>query len=200
LDAYRDMRDRFGEQLFLAVYGSAALQAACGINANDTAPLRKAANSPIIRELIEKRTAELKGRIDEGGIREALVRAMLYIGSERGGPDERGFEAIRRLRGKFAEGSPLSLAQFKALVREQYFMLLLEPEAALAAIPTLLREYRGDRRQQLELLRKVLTAPGELSPKEQERFQTVSRFFEAESGGAAQPKLLPIASQKKPAA
>jgi uncharacterized protein DUF3141 len=200
LDAFRDMRDRFGEQLFLAVYGSPALQAACGIDANDTAPLRKAPNSPIVRELIEKRAAELKARIGEGGLREALVRAMLYMALERGGPDERTFEAIRRLRGKFAEGSPLSVAQFKNLVREQYFMLLLQPEAALAAIPTLLSECRGDRRHELELLRKVLTARAELSPSEQERFQTISRLFEAESGGAAQAKLLPIASQKKPAA
>jgi len=196
LDAYRDMRDRFGEQLFLAVYGSPALQAACGIDANAAAPLRKAGDSRIAREAIETRVAELKSRIGEGGIREALVRALLYIGLERGGPDERGFEAIRRLRGKFAEGPPLTLAQFKSLVRDQYFMLLLDQEATLAAIPTLLRNHRGNGRKELELLKEVLTARGELSAAEQERFRTIGRLFEAESGGTAQAKLLPLESQK----
>ena len=42
------------------------------------------------------------------------------------------------------KGSRLTLAQFKTIVREQFFMLLLEPEASLAAIPKLLPP--GDRR------------------------------------------------------
>ena len=33
-----------------------------------------------------------------GGLREALVRALLYVGMARNAVDERGFEAIRRLR------------------------------------------------------------------------------------------------------
>jgi hypothetical protein len=56
-------------------------------------------------------------------------------------------EAIRRLRGKFAKGPPLSLAQFKSQVREQYFMLVLDQDAALAAIPTLLRDAKAPARK-----------------------------------------------------
>src|SRR6185312_12115727 len=78
LDVYRDLRDRFGEQLFLAVYGSPMLQAACGIDPKDTKPLRKAQKSLMHRELIEKRIAELRAKFEIGGLREALIRSMLY--------------------------------------------------------------------------------------------------------------------------
>ena len=45
---------------------------------------------------------------------------------------------------------------FKALVREQYFMLLIDEEAALAAIPGLLPESIDDRRAAFATLREVL--------------------------------------------
>jgi len=48
--------------------------------------------------------------------------------------DERSLEALRRVR-RNDSGTRLTLAQFKAMVREQFFMLLLDRDAALAAIP-----------------------------------------------------------------
>ncbi len=98
LDAWRDMTETFAERMFLSVYGSPVLQAAVGIDPADARPLRKAAKSPLHRELLQSRIAELKSRIADGGLRECLVRGLLYVGMARGGADERGFAAIRRLR------------------------------------------------------------------------------------------------------
>ncbi len=193
LDAFRDVRDRLSEQLFLAVYGSPILQAACGIDPKQGRALRKAGKSLIIQELIQKRIAELKAKIPEGGVREALVRGLLFVGLERGGPDERGFEAIRRLRGKFVEGPPLSVAEFKSLVRDQYFMLLLDQDSALAAIPTLLRDSKGAGDKGLSLVKEVLTKRGDLTPGQQERFQTISRLFQAEASPVAPRKVVMLA-------
>ena len=50
--------------------------------------------------------------------------------------DERGFEMVRRIRRE--RRAPLPLAEFKAMVREQFFMLLIDQDAALAAIPAML--------------------------------------------------------------
>ena len=51
--------------------------------------------------------------------------------------------ASRRCGGFGATKSArLTLAEFKMLVREQFFMLLLDREAALAAIPKLLPDRR----------------------------------------------------------
>ena len=64
-----------------------------------------------------------------------MIRALLYVGMARGAVDERGFEMIRRIRERARRMPQPALAEFKALVREQFFMLLIDPEAALAAIP-----------------------------------------------------------------
>jgi hypothetical protein len=60
--------------------------------------------------------------------------------------DERSLEALRRLR-HADESARITLAEFKMLVREQFYMLLLDREAALAAIPKLLPENMGKRRR-----------------------------------------------------
>ena len=86
--------------------------------------MRKAAKSPLHDELLRKRIADLKSRIPVGGLREAVVRALLYAGMPRAAVDERGFEAVRRIRQAHGD---LPLPDFKALVREQFNMLLLDP-------------------------------------------------------------------------
>ena len=101
---------------------------------------------PKHRELLQARIAELKSKIGSGGLREAGIRALLYVGSVRGMVDERSLEALRRLR-QADESSRITLAEFKMLVREQFFMLLLDRKAALAAIPKLLPEDMDERRR-----------------------------------------------------
>ena len=148
LDAWREMTESLSEQMFLSVYGSPALQAAVGIDPTDARPLRKAQTSPLHRELLQSRIAELKSRIASGGLRECLVRGLLYVGMARGRADERGLAAIRGLRAGVEDDKPKpTLAEFKALVREQYYMLLIDEEATLAAIPDLLPPDREVRRQ-----------------------------------------------------
>jgi len=201
LDTCRDLRDSFGEQLFLAVYGSPLLQAAFGVDPADTRPARKAGKSPLHRELLQKRIAELKSRITQGGLREALIRSLVYVGMARGGVDERGFAAIRRLR-VTGEGMPrLTLAQFKALVREQFLMLLIDTDATLTAIPNLLPKDNEARRKALEILRHVLAARGELPAEGQERLDRVARLFASDGGPAAADKIVPLQTPyKEPAA
>src|SRR5262249_58108399 len=133
LDAWLDMTEALSERTFLTVYGSSALQAAVGIDPAGTQ--RKARKHPLHDELLQKRIAELKARIPLGGPREAVIRALLYVGLARGGVDERGFEALRRIRRAHGD---MTLATFKALAREQFYMLLMDTEAALAAIPSML--------------------------------------------------------------
>ena len=55
--------------------------------------------------------------------------------------DERSLEALRRARAD-DKSSRLTLAQFKMMVREQFFMLLLEPGCSLAAISKPCRQTR----------------------------------------------------------
>ena len=136
------------------------------------------------REMLQKRIAELKSRIGQGGLREAGIRGLLYAGMARGAIDERGFEALRRVR---AAHTDLSLVAFKALVREQFNILHIDEDAALAAIPSMLPADADTRAEAFDLIRQVLTATGSLSAEDSARLTQVGRLFGVGDGGVATP-------------
>ncbi len=174
LDGWRDMSEALAERTFLAIYGLRSLQAAVGIDPAATRPLRKAAKNPLHHELLQKRIVELKSRIPMGGLREAVIRGLLYAGMTRAAIDERGFELARRIRQAHGE---TSLSELKALVREQFNMLLIDQEAALAAIPAMLPSDAETRQKAFDLIKQVLGARGEMSPEDEKRMSEVARLF-----------------------
>ena len=146
------------------------------------------------RELLQKRIAELKSRIPAGGLREAFIRGLLYAGMGRGGVDERGFEAVRRLRQAHPD---ISLSEFKGLVREQFYMLLIDTEAALAVIPSMLPADAKTRRKGFELIKEVMSARGELSAEDKERLLRVARLFELPEESSTVRSLAVVPAQAK---
>jgi pimeloyl-ACP methyl ester carboxylesterase len=185
LDVFRDARDSMGEKLFLAIYGSPALQAAVGIKP-DSIRERRAPKSVLHKELLAKRIAELKSQIDKGGLLECTIRALIYAGSPRGKVDERGVQTLRQIR-LANESHRLTLAQFKAMAREQFFLMLLEPEAALAAIPRLLPPNSEERQQALAAIQHVLSASGDISGEVAERLKRVTALFETSAAALPPP-------------
>ena len=175
LDKWRDSQEALSEALFLSVYGSPALQAAVGIDPQST-PSRKLQMSAQYRERLEARIAELKSQIEHGGLREATIRGLLYVGMARGMVDERSLEALRQVR-RNDGGTRLTLTQFKTMVREQFFMLLLDQDAALAAIPKLLPESADERRAGLAAIREILSASAEISGEVATRLKQVGQLF-----------------------
>jgi type II secretory pathway component HofQ len=131
------------------------------------------------RELLQNRIAELKSHVTKGGPREGVIRGLLYVGMARGEVDERGLNALRRIR-QSDQASRLTLSQFKDMAREQFFLLLLDPEAALAAIPKLLPPDIDERRKGLAAIRNVLSASGEITGEAAERMARITRLFEAD--------------------
>ncbi|HEY2183642.1 MAG TPA: DUF3141 domain-containing protein, partial [Xanthobacteraceae bacterium] len=194
LDAWRNTSEASAERMFLTVYGSPGLQAAACIDADTTRPLRRAGKDPMHRELLQKRIAELKSRIPTGGLREALVRALLYAGMPRAAVDERGFEAVRRIRRAHGD---MPLSDFKSLVREQFDMLLIDTEAALAAIPSMLPADTKSRRRGFELINEVMHARGELSAEDKDRLLRVARLFELPEEPSAARNLAVVQTQAK---
>ncbi len=192
LDGWRESMEALSEKTFLAVYGSPTLQAAAGIDPESRRPLRKAPKNPLHDQLLQSRIAELKSQTTKGGLREALVRAALYIGMGRGSVDERNFELIRRIRSSQRDMPHLPLSQFKALVRDQYFMLLLDEDAALAAIPAMLPANADERRNALVMLSKLVSVRGEPTPDVTKRVERVAALFEAERSLGATPSIAPV--------
>ncbi|MCB1823550.1 MAG: DUF3141 domain-containing protein [Candidatus Competibacteraceae bacterium] len=181
LDGWRDLRDRSLEQIFLAVYSSPLLQAMVGLRASDEPPRRHPGVEPEQIEFIKTRITELKARIAEGGLREAAIRGLVYIGMTGPGVDERAFEALRQMR---AAHGGLTLEEFKRVLREQFFALLLDRDEALAAIPRMLPADAAARADALGKIRRVVSAAGEPGRERVERLARIEKLFgEVGAGG-----------------
>jgi hypothetical protein len=136
LKAYGEARDRMVESQFQAIYGAPVLQALAGLKADDSSPRQRPGVDAVYRDFVARRTEELTRKIDEGGPREAAIRALFYIRLPEGVADERGFRLLQRLHEE--AGGELPLAAFKAVARDQFYTLLLDEQRAVAAIPGML--------------------------------------------------------------
>ncbi len=194
LDNWRVACETITERRFFAIYGSPALQAAFGIDRSDTHPFRKAPKSKLYDELRRIRITELKSQIPVGGLREATIRGLLYAGMARGSVDERGFEAVRRIRETY-DTTPLPA--FKSIVRQQFYMLLLDTESTLAAIPAMLPSDMDARKKALQIIKQVLSARGELSTEDKRRYQRVAALFGVEEDVEPQGSLTVVPMTRK---
>jgi hypothetical protein len=178
LDDWRDRTERLSESVFMAIYGLPALQAAAGIDPKVERP-RKPGKSLLHQQLLEARIAELNLLINKGGLRECTIRGLLYVGMARGHVDERGAQALRQFR-LAMQGSGMTLTQYKQMAREQYFLLLLEPEATMAAVSDLLPASKDEREKALEVIRRVANAGGDVTGEAAERLKKVVAIFEGQ--------------------
>src|SRR5208283_993201 len=139
LRSVREVRDALTEATFLNTYGSPLVQAIAGLNAEPTA-----AHRHIEREVQRERAAAelhsaLEHRFETGGADEGALRALIYIRGSGGAVDERGFRMLKIIRDSRKTNKRLTLSQFKALLRDQYQLVLLDEERAVRALPKLLR-------------------------------------------------------------
>ena len=202
LERFGQMKDRSFEQMFLTLYGSPLLQAMLGMRASDEPPRRHPGTEPERAEFIQRRIAEIKARVAEGGAREAAIRSLVYIGMAGPGVDERAFNELRQIR---ADHGSMTLQEFKQLLREQFFALLLDRDAALAAIPKMLPADAASRAKLLGRIRSVVSAVGEPGGERAGRLAQIEKLFGAApgagrtSGRAAAPSRRRTAAAKSPA-
>jgi pimeloyl-ACP methyl ester carboxylesterase len=185
LKTYGDMRDRFLETAFHAVYGSSLLQALVGLKASDASPRHRPGVDAVYRTFVAQRIEELTRNIAEGGPREAAIRALLYIRMPEGVADERGFRLLERMREE--AGGDLPLAAFKAMVRDQFFTLLLDERRAIEAIPAMLDTNPDLAPRMGSTLREVIEVLGVESKLGKTRLAEITAMFEsrktAKNGG-----------------
>jgi hypothetical protein len=174
LNNWRDLRDSSMEQLFLATYSSPLLQSLVGLRGSDEPPRRRPGIDPERQAFVQQRIAEIRAAITQGGLREAVIRSLVYIGMAGSGVDERAFNVLRMIR---SENEGMTLEQFKFALREQFFAVLLDQEAALEAIPGLLPADEEARKKGLEAIQRVVTATGKLSGERAERLAMIEKLF-----------------------
>lgn len=156
LNAYRDARDQLEEKMFFGVYGSPLVQAFVGLD-RDSIVRPVPETSPEVLAARQAQTAAYEGMLGAGGFDEALTRAVLYVMAADRSLDQRCALALNVARQRLMH---LSLAAFKVLVRDQFFVLQLEPARAIDVLPSLAPELQA-REALLEAVRLIVSAGGE---------------------------------------
>lgn len=177
LNGFRDWRDSSTERLFLATYGQPLLQASVGLYGDTLEDRRRPGAEPEHRRFIEQRRQDLQERVAQGGEHEAVMRALIYVLGGAPVTDERNFQRLRASRARLEPD--IQLADFKGLVREQFFILKLDRERALACLPSLLKGQANDAIDaHLAHLEDVLAASGELGERSQARLEEIKSLFD----------------------
>jgi pimeloyl-ACP methyl ester carboxylesterase len=184
LKGYGASRDTVTEKLFQVIYDSPGMQVLAGVTGSAAPPRQKPGSTAEHRRFVEQVAAGLGRRLSSGGAREAVVRAILHVVEGNRIVDARAFEMLRRIRAQFPSEA-MTLTQFKDLLREQFFMLLLNEQGALAALPALLPKDETQRRTAYEIVRAVTTAAGEATPEALARLKALAPVFDVDPDAPA---------------
>ena len=177
LEAWSKARDAWAEEIFFGTYGSAWLQAVLGLRA-DGGVATRAVERDLGREAMKNQmAAHLREQVTAGGLAEAAVRALLYVQRQEGKADERGFAVLQQISSELPAAKRLGLARFKEMVKEQFLILRMDEEAAIAALPKLLPEDRRTCEAALKLIHRVAEARGPLSEERHRRLARVETLF-----------------------
>jgi pimeloyl-ACP methyl ester carboxylesterase len=177
LEMWGQARDAATEVFFFNTYGSPILQAMVGLRSDETSVSRHIGRD-VAREAAAKQAAvHLEQQIDQGGLIEAAVRALIYVRLPEGKVDERGFAALKQISAELPAAKRVGLTRFKEIVKEQYLILLLDAERAIASLPKLLPSNRRQCEEALALVRRVLAARGALPEEGRRRLERVEAIF-----------------------
>jgi hypothetical protein len=177
LEMWGKARDTATEAFFFNTYGSPVLQAMVGLRADETSANRRIGRDVAREAAAKQAAAHLEQQIDQGGLLEAAVRALIYVRLPEGKVDERGFAALKQISAELPAAKRVGLARFKEIVREQYLILLRDPERAMAALPALLTDDRTQSQEALALVRRVLAARGALPEEGRRRLERIEAIF-----------------------
>mgnify|MGYP002040501885 FL=1 len=198
LNIFQELRDSADERTFMSVYGSPLVQDLAGLGGKDGLPRRHPGVSPEHRRFMEERATELRSLLQEGGLRVAAIRMLLYVAGAEGGLDERSFALIRKMRAE--AGNAMTLQEFKGIVRDQAMMMRLDSAAVLQTMPRLLQDAPPDAiREALDTMKHVLEAAEPLNPAARQSLAEMEQIF-VTAERAAQRLAAPAARKRIAAA
>ena len=177
LDQFRDSRDEAMERLFKALYGSPWLAAAVGIDN------RQASGAPTDRaswehkELQRLKRLVAEAQFEQGTRVDAWARALLYAGNKARVVDERPYNLMQRMVAEMRPERAPTAAELKAAIKRQAFLLAMDEERAIEALPRLASTSPDERRRGFTALRTVISARGKPTDYQEERLRRVARVL-----------------------
>ena len=168
------MRDGISERIFKAIYEAPWLAALVGLNEKDAR--RRGPPSPTWeheeRQRLKREVAE--AHIEQGSLLDAWIRLVIYAARDDERIDERPFSLVRRMIDELAPEVRPSMSDLKAAVKRQAFVVALDEERVIAALPELLPEMQ-QRRRAIDCARLVARTQGELSERQEARFRRLEQ-------------------------
>jgi pimeloyl-ACP methyl ester carboxylesterase len=183
-----EVRDQMTEAFFLNTYGSPLLQAMVGLGAQSDGTPRRMERDLAREAAGTALRLDLGQRFDQGGLEEALLRALIYVRQPDGAFDERAYRMLKSIRQSRKTNERLGLPQFKQMLREQFHLLSLDEERAIEALPELVKGEEPAAAAALEALGRVAAAPGPLDLEGRRRLKRIE--------GLLRPELPPSRSRK----
>ncbi len=178
LNHHRDLRDRMQEMLFKAIYGPKAL----GAFLYTEEDLEIAKFAPIVRSKREQAELDsaierVKGRMEEGGFAEGWARIVATLMLGAGGINELELETGRKVREQHPKLRQLSINERKRLLKEQSYMVQLDPDRAISSLASLLPTLE-ERREAWNMAKAIALGDGVIDAKQQVVLDRLSQVLE----------------------
>jgi hypothetical protein len=184
LNYYRDLRDSWLEQMVKLAYGPLGLGAFF-----PPAPPLEAKAVKEAEDKFKEQLAAVRGKFEQGGFPEAVVRMLIAVMKKRGAIDRRSFMIAHELSEHRREKPVLSESDLHALLAEQALLMQLDPEVALKALPRLLPS-EADRERAVEIVARVMMLEPDLSDPESPAARTVQKYLNLEPNWHMIPALV----------
>ena len=138
LNAYRDMRDNWMEQLFYAVYELPAAKAIAGAAGPYADFAKPRARNQELDALLRRDLEQVSDEAERGGTPEAILRVLAACTQVGGGVDVRTARLAEVARHHHDELKKLTHQQIKDIVRKQALLVRFNRERAMESLPKLL--------------------------------------------------------------
>lgn len=158
LDIYRDYRDLQQEQTFRLIYGNPLLRTFFPPIENEI-PKEKRDND---QEDFDRRIRAL----ETGGVAEGLIRTFMAVGRTSHGINRHYFDYFQEIAATHKVLTKIKPSKFKKILKEQAAILQADEDAAINALPLLLKN-KDDRLDALGLARRLCLVDGKYTKEEE---------------------------------
>ena len=134
--------------------------------------------------MLQARIEAIRTREEQGGFTEAVLRIMLAVARAERMVDARGLRLAQRIKQEHPVLRLVSREQMRAAAKEEAFMLRFDEERALAALPLLLPS-EAERREAVEIVRRIGYADGVITPESEVVLARIERILGLDQAAGA---------------
>jgi hypothetical protein len=195
LRSVNEIRDAMTEAFFLNTYASPLLQAMVGLGAQEGETPHRAERDLVRESAVARQHSHLEERFEQGGLDEAVLRALIYVRVPEGSFDERSFRMLKIIRDSRRASERMGMARFKETLKDQLQLVMLDEERAIGALPKLVEAGSPEAARALEALYQLIAARGAPRAESKQRLARVEELLGTKptNAGVSRPVMVDLA-------